>query len=52
MEETDGVQSSHVNLEQDRATVVYQPKVVSTKEIKQCITDLGYQVSDVKEVQL
>jgi copper chaperone CopZ len=40
-----------VNLELDRATVVYDPKTVSLDQIKQSIIDTGYQVTDVKEVQ-
>jgi copper chaperone CopZ len=51
LKDTDGIKASLVNLEQDRATVVYEPEVVSINEIKQRITDVGYQVGDVKEVQ-
>src|SRR5699024_3038395 len=43
-----GVKDSFVNLEQDRATVVYQPEVVTIREIKQSIIDVGFQVGDVK----
>src|SRR5690625_5072306 len=46
-----GVKPSFVNLEQYRATVVYQPEVVTISEIKQSIIDVGFQVGDVKEVQ-
>jgi copper chaperone CopZ len=42
---------SYVNLKLDRATVVYDPKMVNLDQIKQAIIDTGYQVGDIKEVK-
>jgi copper chaperone CopZ len=50
LKETDGVKVSFVNLNQNRATVVFDPKIVSTDEIKKRITDIGFRVGNIKEV--
>jgi copper chaperone CopZ len=50
LKETDGVIASFVNLNQNRATVVFDPKIVSIDEIKKRITNVGFRVGSVKEV--
>jgi|SRR5690625_2277741 len=50
LKQTGGVKNLFVNLQQNRATVVYDPKTVSLEEIRKRITDIGYHVGDVKEV--
>jgi copper chaperone CopZ len=47
---TDGVKASFVNLKQNRATVVFDPNIVSINEIKTRISDIGFRVGNVKEV--
>ncbi|UYG98171.1 heavy-metal-associated domain-containing protein [Cytobacillus firmus] len=50
LKQTDGVKDSFVNLKQNRATVVYDPKTVSLEEIRKRITEIGFRVGNVKEV--
>jgi copper chaperone CopZ len=51
LKNTDGVKNSLVNLEMNRATVIYDPSVVSIDGLKQSVLDTGFQVGDVKEVK-
>jgi copper chaperone CopZ len=50
LKKTKGVRESIVNLEQNRATVIYAPSETSIQEIKQSVLDVGFQVGEVKEV--
>jgi copper chaperone CopZ len=47
---TEGVKASFVNLNENRATIAFDPKIVSTDEIEKRITDVGFRVGSVKEV--
>jgi copper chaperone CopZ len=51
LKKTDGVKASYVNLALDRATVVYDPTIVSVDQMKQRIIETGYRAGDVKEVK-
>jgi copper chaperone CopZ len=51
LKKTKGVRDAIINLEQNRATVIFTPSETSIKEIKQSIIDVGFQVGSVKEVQ-
>lgn len=46
----DGTTSSYVNLKLDRATVVYDPDLITLDQIKQTILQIGFQVGDIKKV--
>lgn len=50
LKQTNGIKAYYVNLEKNRATVVYNSTVVSIEEIKKGITDIGFRVGNVKEV--
>ena len=45
------ISSFYVNLGEDRATVVFNPDQINIESIKQAVADVGYEVSEVKEVE-
>ncbi len=51
LKKTTGVQTSFVNTSSDRATVVFDPQVVTIEQINASIKKSGFKVGDVKEIQ-
>ena len=45
----EGVSSASVNFAMGRATVYYDPELVSVAEIKRAVKDIGYEASEVEE---
>ena len=51
LKKVNGIIGFHVNLSEDRATIVFEPSQVTIEQIKQAIADVGYEVGQVLEVK-
>ncbi|MFZ3579078.1 heavy-metal-associated domain-containing protein [Virgibacillus sp. DJP39] len=51
LKKVNGIIGFNVNLSEDRATIVFEPSQVTIEQIKQAISDVGYEVGEVMGVK-